>query len=190
MEAGLLLGGLTAANGGFNPGAELMDALIDAVIREQVGLVSNCCLLSAAPDQDRTGRLFLQCSVLNGLQHNGTMHHMVIYSPWLFLRFFDVPDYTTHSLRAQLSADADEPMLRSRRRAAVRALAAASTFHHVPSQLRCVGLCSIVVAATARMRHILVSAALVADGATALWGAPASRPAFLVTLAPNASCPV
>jgi hypothetical protein len=75
--------------------------------------------------------------------------------------------FDTHSLdyllsRAQLSADADDPMLRSRRRAAVRALVAASTFHHVPSRLRCVGLCSIVVAATARMRHILVSAALAA----------------------------
>ena len=37
-EAGLVLGGLTAANGGFNPGAELVDALIDGVIHEQVRL--------------------------------------------------------------------------------------------------------------------------------------------------------
>jgi len=39
VEAGLVLGGLTAANGGFNPGTELMDALFDAVISEQVALL-------------------------------------------------------------------------------------------------------------------------------------------------------
>jgi len=34
-----VLGGLTAANGGFNPGTELMDALFDAVNSEQVALL-------------------------------------------------------------------------------------------------------------------------------------------------------
>ena len=34
-----MLTGLTAANGGFNPGPELMDALFDAVIKEQVALL-------------------------------------------------------------------------------------------------------------------------------------------------------
>ena len=49
VEAGLVLGGLTAANGGFNPGTELMDALFDAVISEQVAplhpLASIACCL-------------------------------------------------------------------------------------------------------------------------------------------------
>ena len=46
VEAGLVLGGLTAANGGFNPGPELMDALFDAVIKEQV---SHCTTGSSLP---------------------------------------------------------------------------------------------------------------------------------------------
>ena len=60
---------------------------------------------------------------------------------------------------AQLAPQTGEQVLRSRRRAAVRALVAASTFHHAPTQLQSLGLCSIVVAATARLRHIPVRSA-------------------------------
>ena len=65
INAGLVLGGLTAANGGFNPGTELMDALFDAVIKEQVatptpGPLSRThveCPKPAAPDATLTSTL-------------------------------------------------------------------------------------------------------------------------------------
>jgi len=80
----------------------------------------------------------------------------------------------------QLLRHAEERTLRSRRRAAIRALVAASTFHHAPNQLQSLGLCSIIVAATARLRHIPVCT--LCWDFTGTCSAPSLQPCYAVAV--------